>query len=105
MEKSGKSISNLKLFSMKRNIPIQIKGTVQDITERKQMEKELESICTSASGKPQSSDTPGQRPYHKTMPTQLLKFVDMIGVVLSIKKAPQTITDMAIAALDDGIQS
>ena len=29
----------------KKRIPIQIKGTVQDITDRKQMEKELESIA------------------------------------------------------------
>ena len=88
---------------MKKNIPIKIKGTVQDITERKRLKVELDSIAC----------LPQETPNHVVRLSKglIINYANPAAQVLLTnwgsginQKAPTTITDMAVAALDDGVQ-
>ena len=92
-----------KVIFDENNIPTQMKGTVQDITERKRLEMELESL----SRLPQENPNPVMR-LSKGL---IINYANPAAKILLTcwgstinQKAPPEITDVAVAALGDGAQ-
>ena len=92
-----------KVIFDEKNIPIKIKGTVQDITERKRLEMELESLSLL----PQENPNPVLR-LSKGL---IINYANPASHILLTywrsainQKAPSAIADLAVAALADGIQ-
>ena len=87
----------------KHNHPVRVKGIVQDITERKEIEAELESVARL----PQENPDPVMRLsqghiINYASPSAEALLTDW-GSAIS-KEAPTEITEHAIAALGDGIR-
>ncbi len=92
------------VISNKKRIPIQIKGTLQDITDRKQMEKELESIARLPEENP--------NPVMRLDKGYIIRYANPASHNLLTcwgsaidKKAPSEIIDMAIVTMVDGINN
>ncbi len=92
-----------KVIFDENNLPIRMTGTIQDITERKRLEMELESI----SRLPKENPNPvirldqGNKISYSNPAAQML-LTDW--VCATSQEVPTTITELAIAALNDGIQ-
>ena len=86
-----------------KNIPVQIRGTVQDITERKRMEIALESVARLPQENP--------NPVIRLSQGRIINYANSAANILLSDwgsaingEAPIVITEMAMAALGDGIK-
>jgi PAS domain S-box-containing protein len=85
------------------NVPIRMKGTVQDITERKQMESALESLARL----PQENPNPVMRLtqgriINYSNPSAQVLLTDWSSAIG--QEAPAEITELAVEALNDGVR-
>jgi PAS domain S-box-containing protein len=90
------------IFDEQKN-PVRVKGIVQDITENKRIEAELESVARLSQENPDPVMRLDQgRTINYANPSARVLLADW-GSVIS-KEAPGEITELSVAALEDGIR-